>query len=144
MGLSRAGFWQGIFDRTINDLLALPISRSIILLSKFIVTVLWCLILSMYVLILELITGMVVDMPEWSLSAMIEGISVFAFAPYLQYYCLHRWFYLQLLDADICLRVIFMIFTIALAQIIAFIGYGHLFPWSIPPLQAALPEMMMR
>lgn len=70
-------FGREYSDRTIKDLLALPISRNIIVFSKFIVAVLWCLILSIFVLILGLIVGKVVDIPGWSSDIMIRGILIF-------------------------------------------------------------------
>jgi ABC-2 type transport system permease protein len=92
----------------------------------------------MYVLILELITGMVVDMPEWSLSAMIEGISVFAFCSILTILLSSPVVLFATVGRGYLPPLGFMIFTIALAQIIAFIGYGHLFPWSIPAIASGI------
>ena len=92
----------------------------------------------MYVLILELITGMVVDMPEWSLSAMIEGISVFAFCSILTILLSSPVVLFATVGRGYLPPLGFMIFTIALAQIIAFIGYGHLFPWSIPAIASGV------
>src|SRR5690554_2106121 len=58
-------FGREYSDRTINDLIALPISRNIIVLSKFIIIALWSLVLSIFVFALGLAVGKAVDMPGW-------------------------------------------------------------------------------
>jgi ABC-2 type transport system permease protein len=92
----------------------------------------------MYVLILGLITGIVVDIPEWSFNTMIEGISVFAFCSILTILLSSPVALLATVGRGYLPPLGFMIFTIVLAQIIAFIGYGHLFPWSIPAIASGL------
>jgi len=92
----------------------------------------------MYVLILGLITGIVVDIPEWSFNTMIEGISVFAFCSILTILLSSPVALLATVGRGYLPPLGFMIFTIVLAQIIAFIGYGHLFPWSIPAIASGV------
>ena len=92
----------------------------------------------MYVLILGLITGIVVDIPEWSFNTMIEGISVFAFCSILTILLSSPVVLFATVGRGYLPPLGFMIFTIALAQIIAFIGYGHLFPWSIPAIASGI------
>ena len=92
----------------------------------------------MYVLILGLITGIVVDIPEWSFNTMIEGISVFAFCSILTILLSSPVVLFATVGRGYLPPLGFMIFTIALAQIIAFIGYGHLFPWSIPAIASGV------
>lgn len=83
-------FGREYSDRTIKDLLTLPISRSIIVLSKFIVASLWCLMLSIYVLILGLFIGKIIDIPGKSTEAIVQGIFIFFISSYLLYFCLHQ------------------------------------------------------
>ena len=92
----------------------------------------------MYVLILGLITGIVVDIPEWSFNTMIEGISVFAFCSILTILLSSPVVLFATVGRGYLPPLGFMIFTIVLAQIIAFIGYGHLFPWSIPAIASGV------
>ena len=92
----------------------------------------------MYVLILGLITGIVVDIPEWSFNTMIEGISVFAFCSILTILLSSPVALLATVGRGYLPPLGFIIFTIVLAQIIAFIGYGDLFPWSIPAIASGV------
>lgn len=131
-------FGREYSDRTIKDLLALPISRNMIVLSKFIVIFLWCLILSIFVLGLGLIVGKMVDIPGWSLSIMIQGILVFIVCSILTILLSTPVAFLASVGRGYLSPLGFMVFTIVLAQIIAATGYGHLFPWSIPALASGV------
>lgn len=127
-------FGREYSDRTIKDLLALPISRNIIVFSKFIVVILWCLLLSILVFALGLVVGQVIDIPGWSLEFIIQGLKVFftcslltiiLSTPVALFACIGRG-YLSPLG--------FVVFSLVLAQIVAATGYGQFFPWSIPAL----------
>lgn len=127
-------FGREYSDRTIKDLLALPISRNIIVCSKFIVAVLWCFILSIIVLALGLIVGKVVDIPGWSSDIMIQGTSIFIVCAILTIVLSTPVAFFASVGRGYLSPLGFMIFTIVLAQIIAVTGYGQFIPWSIPAL----------
>jgi len=127
-------FGREYSDRTIKDLLALPISRSIIVFSKFIVAVLWCLILSIFVLVLGLIVGKVVDIPGWSSDIMIQGTLVFIICSILTILLSTPVAFFASVGRGYLSPIGFMVFTLVLAQIIAVTGYGQFVPWSIPAM----------
>ena len=127
-------FGREYSDRTIKDLLALPISRSIIVFSKFIVAVLWCLILSIFVLVLGLIVGKVVDIPGWSSDIMIRGTLVFIICSILTILLSTPVAFFASVGRGYLSPIGFMVFTLVLAQIIAVTGYGQFVPWSIPAM----------
>lgn len=131
-------FGREYSDRTIKDLLALPISRNMIVLSKFIVIFLWCSILSIFVLILGLIVGEVVNIPGWSLDIMVQGTLVFIVCSILTILLSTPVALLASIGRGYLSPLGFMVLTIVLAQIIAATGYGHLFPWSIPALASGV------
>ena len=70
-------FGREYSDRTIKDLLALPISRNIIVISKFIVFFLWCTILSISVFLVGLIVGKFINLPGWSIEVLFSNGMVF-------------------------------------------------------------------
>lgn len=131
-------FGREYSDRTINDLLALPKSRSVIVIAKFIVAVLWCMVLSLFVLVFGLIVGKIVDIPLWSVDVMTQGISVFIVCSVLTSLLTPPVALFASIGRGYLSALGFMIFTLVLAQIIAFIGYGQYFPWAIPPLIAGI------
>ncbi|MFE8696793.1 ABC transporter permease [Cytobacillus sp. FJAT-53684] len=127
-------FGREYSDRTIKDLLALPISRNTIVLSKFLVIVLWCFLLSIIVFIIGLIVGAWVDIPGYSKETLIHGLTTYFVCSILTI----------LLSAPVSLFASigrgylsplgFVLFTMVLAQIIAATGYGQYFPWAVPAL----------
>lgn len=131
-------FGREYSDRTIKDLLALPISRNIIVFSKFIVIFLWCLILSISVLVLGFIVGKVVDIPGWSWDIMLQGTLVFIVCSILTILLSTPVAFLASVGRGYLSPLGFMVFTIVLAQIIAATGYGQFFPWSIPALASGI------
>ena len=131
-------FGREYADRTIKDLLAIPVSRSLIVFSKFIVATIWPFMLSIYVLILSLIIGMVIGMPGFTSSLLIDGVFIYMICSILT----------MLLSTPVGLFASagrgylsplgFVIFTLVLAQIIAATGYGMYFPWAIPAIIAGI------
>ena len=127
-------FGREYSDRTIRDLLALPVSRGIIVASKFIVMILWCLFLSAFVLILGLIVGNMVDIPGMSSALLMDGIKIYMICSLLTillstpvgFFASYGRGYLSPLG--------FIVISLILAQIVATTGYGEFFPWSIPAI----------
>ena len=97
-------------------------------------TVLWCLILSIFVLVLGLIVGKVVDIPGWSPDIIIQGILIFTVCSILTILLSTPVAFLASVGRGYLSPLGFMVFALVLAQIIAVAGYGQFFPWSIPAL----------
>lgn len=127
-------FGREYSDRTIKDLLALPISRNIIVISKFIVVFLWCLMLAMLVFALGLIVGNAVDIPGWSYELVMQGFSIFLICTLLTILLSTPVAIFASIGRGYLSPLGFMIFTLVLAQIVAATGYGQFFPWAIPAL----------
>lgn len=125
-------FGREYSDRTVKDLLALPISRNTIVLSKYIIVVLWCLFLSIFVLLLSLFVGKIVNLPDWSNTLLIKAIRIYIIVSILTillstpvgFFASYGRGYLSPLG--------FIVVTLIVAQIIAATGYGEFFPWAIP------------
>jgi len=67
-------FGREYVDRTYRDLLSLPISRTHILNAKFIVYVIWCLCLTVFILVLGFIIAGILKLPGWEYSIIFENI----------------------------------------------------------------------
>ncbi|MEN6330231.1 MAG: ABC transporter permease [Methanobacteriaceae archaeon] len=70
-------FGREYVDHVITDLLALPIPRSTIVFSKFIVIIIWSLLLSLTFFVFGLITGLVVNIDYWSVEITYHYFMVF-------------------------------------------------------------------
>lgn len=135
-------FGREFSDRTAKDLLALPVSRTTIVLAKFIAILLWCAILSALVVALGLLAGWLIGLPGWAAGHAADGI----------YRVLQAALLTSLLSTPVALAASWgrgylppmgiVVLVIFASQIISIIGYGAYFPWSVPAIVsgAAGPE----
>ncbi|NLY88195.1 MAG: ABC transporter permease subunit [Firmicutes bacterium] len=127
-------FGREFSDDTAKDLLALPVSRSIIILAKFIVMFFWTILLFLIVVGVGLIAGNIVAIEGWSrplfykffkqlavssIMAMASSTPVAFFASYSRGYLLPMGY---------------VVFTVAFSQIAVVLGHGAYIPWAIPAL----------
>jgi ABC-2 type transport system permease protein len=125
-------FGREYSDKTVNDLLALPTSRSTILNAKFILYVFWCLTLVIINFILGIFVGKLVglgalQMTENSVGTyLITTFLVILLGTPISFFALWGQGYLAPLG--------FVTLTLVFSQIIGAIGYGHYFPWALPGL----------
>jgi ABC-2 type transport system permease protein len=127
-------FGQG----TVKDLLALPTSRAEIVTAKFAVVAGWSMLLAGYTFLLGLPVGALVGLGGWSLPAALAGLgSLFATAVST-----------LLLTTPLALAAsagrgylpgfaALLVATFS-AQVLALLGYGEFFPWSVPALATGL------
>lgn len=131
-------FGREYSDRTIKDLLALPIARSAIVLAKFIVTYTWSLVLSIYVFVIGFLVGILIDMPGFSYDSFMKGVLLYTLCAVLTVLLSSPVALLAGIGRGYLTSLGFLILAIVFAQIIAAVGYGHLFPWSIPALASGM------
>ncbi len=134
-------FGREYTDKTVNDLLTLPFSRSIIVLAKFVAAFITNIILSVYIISLGFVFGWIIKLPEWSLDTVIHGLYILLIVMILTiilstpvaFFASYGKGYLAPLGFIVCMLV--------LSQIIAAAGFGEYFPWAIPSLYSGiLPE----
>lgn len=127
-------FGREFSDRTSKELLALPTRRESIVAAKFTVIAGWTLALSIFVFLIGLIVGYLVDIPGWSLdllrSASVDvlgsAVLTIALLPFVALFAGIGHGELPPMG--------WAIFTVALAQIAAVMGWGDWLPWSVPAL----------
>ena len=127
-------FGREFSDRTGKDLLALPTSRSSIVLAKFVVGLVWMSAVTVMVLVLGFAIGAASHLPGWSASVAL------------------RWSWMMVATSLMTIAVIspaalvasagkgylapvgFAILVLVLAQVFSATGWGPFFPWAIPGL----------
>lgn len=127
-------FGREYSDRTVKDLLALPIPRIQIVLAKFTIVFLWCLLLSIVVFALGLWVGDRVILPGWSWEAMTEGLNTFALCSVLTIILSTPVAFFASIGRGYLSPLGFVVFSLVCAQIVAAAGYGEYFPWALPSL----------
>ncbi len=96
-------FGREFSDRAIKDILALPVRRSTIVVSKMIILLVWSIILSLTVLVAALLTGLVTGIPGWILRGIFllpETVLAVCPAQFPAYYTQWPWWPVQ--GGDIC------------------------------------------
>jgi ABC-2 type transport system permease protein len=130
-------------DRTATDLLALPTSRESIVLAKLILAWVWSATLTAEVLLLGLGIGGAIGLPDWSVLLVLDasrriaataGLTMFVATPLALAASIGRGY---LAPVGTMMGLVF------LAQILAVVGWGAYFPWSVPALYSGAggPEL---
>jgi len=127
-------FGREYSDYTVKDLLALPTSRSVIVLAKFVVIAVWSVALVAMIYLVGLGIATAVALPPVPLSVILQGgvtlvitagLTIAVVTPII-FFASAGHGYLPPLGVAIL--------AIFLAQIVGIAGWGEYFPWSIPAL----------
>jgi ABC-2 type transport system permease protein len=129
-------FGREFVDRTIRGLLATPTARASIVVAKLLVLALWSAAITAWVLILALAVGVAVDIPSgsgsataaWLVGTVAAAILTIGLQTVTAFWASAGRGYLPPLGWAVA--------TIAMAQILAVLGWGAVFPWSVPALLA--------
>ena len=127
-------FGREYSDRVAKDLLALPVSRSTIVISKFIVILLWSILLSLILFGVGFVTGLAVNIPGWSGQIARHDFWVFVGSTLLTILLCTPVAFIASFSRGYLLPLSFVIFILILTNLIA-IGLPNVlpyFPWAIP------------
>ena len=127
-------FGREYSDRTMKDLLALPTSRSVIVLAKFVVVMGWSAIVTAVITLVGFAVGTAVGLPtassdifqQGTVSINVSAVLTISLITPIAFFASAGHGYLPPMGATIL--------ALFLAQIVAVAGYGEYFPWSIPAL----------
>jgi ABC-2 type transport system permease protein len=127
-------FGREYSDHTIQDLLALPTSRSTIVLAKFVVIALWSILLSVMIFLIGYAVGVAVALPQVPMQVILQGGVTLAIAACLSIVLLPATAFFASAGHGYLPPIGFVILAVFLAQIITVTGRGEYFPWAIPAL----------
>jgi|SRR5690625_460863 len=131
-------FGREYADYTAKDLLVLPYSRIVIVIAKFIAASITNIILSTYVVGIGLLIGLIIGLPQWSSTILMEGIYVLAIVTILTIALSTPVAFFASYGRGYLAPLGFVIVTLVLSQIVAATGYGEYFPWAIPAIYSGL------
>jgi ABC-type transport system involved in multi-copper enzyme maturation permease subunit len=127
-------FGREYSDHTAKDLLALPVSRSAIVLSKMMAIFLWCLALSLTVLLLGLALGFMINLPGWPGLVLFAHLKTFFITAFLTFLLCPPVAFFASMGRGYLAPLGFVVFVLVMGQIIAALGLGAYFPWAVPGL----------
>jgi ABC-type transport system involved in multi-copper enzyme maturation permease subunit len=127
-------FGREFSEHTIKDILVLPVSRTYIVISKFIVVVIWSFLLSMIYFTISLIAGLIIDIPLWSDELVLFNFYKFSITSLLTILLSTPVALLASYSRGYMLPMGFVILTLIIANFTGIVGLGPYFPWAIPGL----------
>jgi ABC-2 type transport system permease protein len=129
-------FGREFADRTIRGLLASPTPRRTFVLAKAVVVATFGLAISAWVLILALAIGAAVGLPEWSLANAADAIGAIALGAILTIALQGGTAFFAGVGRGYIAPLAWAVATIVASQILAVLGWGAWFPWSVPAIVA--------
>ena len=127
-------FGREYSDRTAKDLLALPTSRSAIVLSKFIVIAIWSATLVAITCLITFCVGTALALPEGSPQLFWQSGTTLAVALCLTLALVTPFAWSASAWRGYLPPIGVMILAMILSQFANGAGYGEFFPWSVPAL----------
>ncbi|VVJ22101.1 bacitracin ABC transporter [Amycolatopsis camponoti] len=131
-------FGREFSQHTIKDLLALPTARTTVVGAKFAVAALWCLALAGYLLLLGLLLGTTIGLRGWSAAVAARGLGEVLATAVMTILLVTPFAFAASLGRGYLAGVAALITAVFLAQVVALVGYGRYFPWSVPALFTGL------
>jgi ABC-type transport system involved in multi-copper enzyme maturation permease subunit len=127
-------FGREFSDHTLKDILALPVSRVYIVMSKLILIVIWFGLLSAIYLASGLIAGILIGLPGMNAEIIFKNISVYLVTSLLSILLCTPVSFFASYSRGYIFPIGFVILTLILANFSGLVGLGPYFPWAIPGL----------
>ena len=129
-------FGREFADGTLKDMLAVPVSRSTILMAKFAVVAVWSGVLTAGIFGLGLVMGAIVKLPHGSMGILLQGGGRVMITACLVFVVVVPFAFLASVGRGYLLPLGVAILTLIMANLLAIAGWGDYFPWGIPGIYA--------
>ena len=129
-------FGREFNERTVTDLLALPTSRSAVVVAKFLVAATWMLALLLLVLAAALVIGALLQLEAWSTTSVLDGAARVLAAGLMAFGVTTPFAFVASAARGYLAAVAGIFATLLLAQLLSALGWGRVFPWAVPGLFA--------
>jgi len=121
-------FGHEYIEHTLTDILALPVSRTSIVLAKFLVILLWCAVLSIVFFGSALIIGYIIDISGWSITMFCHSGRLFLLTSFYTILLSTVVGFVASFTRGIFAPIGFVIMMVIMAQFLALAGLGPIFP----------------
>jgi ABC-2 type transport system permease protein len=135
-------FGREFGDKTVYDMLALPVSRSVIVSAKVITAGYWSLALVLLMFVLMLGIGPVLGLPGWSSSVVWHGFGLMVATGCLTIVLCLPFSLVASLTRGYLPAVGGIFLVMILSQVITQLGNGRYFPWTVPMLFSGAAESL--
>jgi ABC-2 type transport system permease protein len=129
-------FGREFADRTVRGLLAVPTRRRTIVVGKIVVIAAWSVAIAAWVIVLGVAIGALIGLPGWSAVEATASLAGMALAALLTIALQTVTAFFAGLGRGYLAPLAWAVVTIATAQILAVLGWGNWYPWSVPAILA--------
>ncbi len=129
-------FGREFADRTIRGLLATPTARASIVVAKLVALTVWSLAITAWVIALAFLVGAAVDIPGWSTDDAVVWLGGAVAAAVLTIALQTTTAFWASAGRGYLAPLGWAVVTIAVSQVLAVLGWGAVFPWSVPAIIA--------
>jgi ABC-2 type transport system permease protein len=130
-------FGREYSDHTLKDILALPVTRSSIVISKFFVIALWCTLLTLILYAVGFFIGQFVGISGWSIQVFSQFTVKFFITSFLTLMLCTPVAFFASYGRGVIAPLGFVILSLVMAQFMGLVGLGPYFPWAIPGVYTA-------
>jgi ABC-2 type transport system permease protein len=131
-------FGREFSDHTAKDLMALPTSREKIVTAKLIVISAWGFVTVIWVYLVGLFVGNFVDIPGWMNELAMQSLRDVLATAGMTLLLMTPVAFIASMGRGYLPPLAWAVLTIFFSQLIAAIGWGDWFPWSVPALYSGV------
>lgn len=131
-------FGREFADGTLKDLLAVPVARAHLLLAKFLVVVLWSLLLAALLSLAGLLLGAAIGLSQGTFEVFWQGIATQAVIACLVIVDIFPFAFFASVGRGYLLPIGVTLLILVLGNVVTIAGWGSAFPWAVPALYAAV------
>jgi ABC-2 type transport system permease protein len=127
-------FGREFSDHTAKDLMALPTSRENIVTAKMTIIIAWVFAVTLWIYLFGLVIGYLVDIPGWTTQLAWQSLGDVLTTAGMTLLLMTPVAFMASMGRGYLPPLGWAVLTIFFSQIIAAIGWGDWFPWSVPAL----------
>jgi ABC-2 type transport system permease protein len=127
-------FGREFSDHTAKDLMALPTPREKIVTAKLIVVAAWVFATTLWIYLIGLLVGNLVDIPGWAIQLAWESFRDVLLTATMTLLLMAPVAFIASMGRGYLPPLGWAVLTIFFSQIVAATGWGDWFPWSVPAL----------
>ncbi len=131
-------FGREYSDNTLKDLFVLPVGRTTVVVSKLIVCIAWCAIITVVVTAVSLVVGLLLNLPGWEWGMLWSSLLRIAATASLVVSLCPPVFFVACAGRGYLAPLGFVVLTVVFAQIVGALGFGAYVPWAVPALYSGL------
>jgi ABC-2 type transport system permease protein len=133
-------FGREYSEKVIKDIIALPVSRITIIIAKLFVTFIWCLMLSIIIILSGFLVGVISNTPGWSEINLGDSLSNYIGIAVLNMFLVTLVAFVASLGRGYLLSIAYVILTLIITQLF-FVGlpaFATSLPWAFPALLSGI------